>query len=152
MNFSSLKLQEISDERISQLLGNDIKLEKSTSSRLRPDQVQLLSAILTIPLLFGVIIVEQSSSIPHNIALLLAIIGISFAGLPMLRKAASSIRNRVLGFQVLTSLAVVGAMIMQEYVEALLVTGLVAFASHLEEIALVGARNAMQGGLTDFLD
>ncbi len=147
IEFSSLKLQEISDERISQLLGNDIKLEKSTSSRLRPDQVQLLSAILTIPLLFGVIIVEQSSSIPHNIALLLAIIGISFAGLPMLRKAASSIRNRVLGFQVLTSLAVVGAMIMQEYVEALLVTGLVAFASHLEEIALVRARNAMQGGL-----
>ena len=116
IEFSSLKLQEISDERISQLLGNDIKLEKSTSSRLRPDQVQLLSAILTIPLLFGVILVEQSSSIPHNIALLLAIIGISFAGLPMLRKAASSIRNRVLGFQVLTSLAVVGAMIMQEYV------------------------------------
>ena len=147
IEFSSLKLQEISDERISQLLGNDIKLEKSTSSRLRPDQVQLLSAILTIPLLFGVILVEQSSSIPHNIALLLAIIGISFAGLPMLRKAASSIRNRVLGFQVLTSLAVVGAMIMQEYVEALLVTGLVAFASHLEEIALVRARNAMQGGL-----
>ena len=147
IEFSSLKLQEISDERISQLLGNDIKLEKSTSSRLRPDQVQLLSAILTIPLLFGVILVEQSSSIPHNIALLLAIIGISFAGLPMLRKAASSIRNRVLGFQVLTSLAVVGAMIMQEYVEALLVTGLVAFASHLEEIALVRARKAMQGGL-----
>ena len=49
IEFSSLKLQEISDERISQLLGNDIKLEKSTSSRLRPDQVQLLSAILTIP-------------------------------------------------------------------------------------------------------
>ena len=147
IEFSSLKLQEISDERISQLLGNDIKLEKSTSSKLRPDQVQLLSAIFTIPLLFGVILVEQSSSIPQNIALLLAVIGISFAGLPMLRKAASSIRNRVLGFQVLTSLAVVGAMIMQEYVEALLVTGLVAFASHLEEIALVRARNAMQGGL-----
>ena len=60
IEFSSLKLQEISDERISQLLGNDIKLEKSTSSKLRPDQVQLLSAIFTIPLLFGVILVEQS--------------------------------------------------------------------------------------------
>ncbi len=147
IEFNSLKLQQISDERISQLLGKDLKLEESVSSKLRPDQVQLLSAVFTIPLLFGVIAIEALPSIPNNTALLLAVIGISFAGLPMLRKAASSIRNRVLGFQVLTSLAVIGAMIMQEYVEALLVTGLVAFASHLEEIALVRARNAMQGGL-----
>tara|TARA_Y100000746_G_scaffold104337_1_gene88978 strand:+ start:854 stop:3535 length:2682 start_codon:yes stop_codon:yes gene_type:complete len=147
IEFNSLKLQEISDERISQLLGENLKLEKSISSKLRPDQVQLLSAVFTIPLLFGVIAIEELPTIPNNTALLLAVIGISFAGLPMLRKAASSIRNRVLGFQVLTSLAVIGAMIMQEYVEALLVTGLVAFASHLEEIALVRARNAMQGGL-----
>ena len=147
IEFNSLKLQEISDERMSQLLGKDLKLEESVSSKLRPDQVQLLSAVFTIPLLFGVIAIEELPSIPNNTALLLAVIGISFAGLPMLRKAASSIRNRVLGFQVLTSLAVIGAMIMQEYVEALLVTGLVAFASHLEEIALVRARNAMQGGL-----
>ena len=147
IEFNSLKLQEISDERMSQLLGKDLKLEESVSSKLRPDQVQLLSAVFTIPLLFGVIAIEELPSIPNNTALLLAVIGISFAGLPMLRKAASSVRNRVLGFQVLTSLAVIGAMIMQEYVEALLVTGLVAFASHLEEIALVRARNAMQGGL-----
>ena len=147
IEFNSLKLQEISDERMSQLLGKDLKLEESVSSKLRPDQIQLLSAVFTIPLLFGVIAIEELPSIPNNTALLLAVIGISFAGLPMLRKAASSIRNRVLGFQVLTSLAVIGAMIMQEYVEALLVTGLVAFASHLEEIALVRARNAMQGGL-----
>ena len=147
IEFNSLKLQEISDERMSQLLGKDLKLEESVSSKLRPDQVQLLSAVFTIPLLFGVIAIEALPSIPNNTALLLTVIGISFAGLPMLRKAASSIRNRVLGFQVLTSLAVIGAMIMQEYVEALLVTGLVAFASHLEEIALVRARNAMQGGL-----
>ena len=147
IEFNSLKLQEISDERISQLLGENLKLEKSISSKLRPDQVQLLSAVFTIPLLFGVIAIEELPTIPNNTALLLAVIGISFAGLPMLRKASSSIRNRVLGFQVLTSLAVIGAIIMQEYVEALLVTGLVAFASHLEEIALVRARNAMQGGL-----
>ena len=147
IEFHSVKLQEISDERISQLLGKDLKLEESISSKLRPDQVQLLSAVFTIPLLFGVIAIQESSSIPNNTALFLAVIGISFAGLPMLRKAASSIRNRVLGFQVLTSLAVIGAMIMQEYVEALVVTGLVAFASHLEEIALVRARKAMQGGL-----
>ena len=147
IEFNSLKLQEISDERMSQLLGKDLKLEESVSSKLRPDQIQLLSAVFTIPLLFGIIAIEKLPSIPNNTALLLAVIGISFAGLPMLRKAASSIRNRVLGFQVLTSLAVIGAMIMQEYVEALLVTGLVAFASHLEEIALVRARNAMQGGL-----
>ncbi len=147
IEFNSMKLQEVSDERVSQLLGEDLKLEPSSSSKLRPDQVQLLSAVLTIPLLLGVIAIEALPSIPNNIALFLTVIGISFAGLPMLKKAASSIRNRVLGFQVLTSLAVLGALVMQEYAEALVVTGLVAFASHLEEIALVRARNAMQGGL-----
>ena len=147
IDFNSKKLKEISDERIGQLLGQDFNLEKSTNSKLRPDQIQLLSAVFTIPLLFGVFAIDKLPYIPNDAALLLTVIGISFAGLPMFKAAASSIRNRVLGFQVLTSLAVIGAMILQEYPEALIVTGLVAFASHLEESALVKARTAMQGGL-----
>ena len=147
IDFNSKKLKEISDERLGQFLGQDYNLEKSTTSKLRPDQIQLLSAFFTIPLLFGVFAIDKLPYIPNNAALLLTVIGISFAGLPMFKAAASSIRNRVLGFQVLTSLAVIGAMILQEYPEALIVTGLVAFASHLEESALVKARTAMQGGL-----
>ena len=147
ITFTSIKMKEISNERLQQLLGSDLKLEESTSSKLRPDQVQLLSAVFTLPLLAGVIAIDTLNSIPDSLAILLCLIGVSFAGFPMFKAAIASIQNRVLGFQVLTSLAVIGAMLMQEYPEALIVTGLVAFASHLEESALVKARNAMQGGL-----
>lgn len=147
ITFTSIKMKEISNERLQQLLGSDLKLEESTSSKLRPDQVQLLSAVLTLPLLAGVIAIDTLNSIPDSLAIMLCLIGVSFAGFPMFKAAIASIQNRVLGFQVLTSLAVIGAMLMQEYPEALIVTGLVAFASHLEESALVKARNAMQGGL-----
>jgi len=147
INFSSLKMKEISDERLQQLLGNNLKFQTSTTSKLRTDQVQLLSAVFTIPLLMGVIAINQLDYVPNVFALLLSLIGIAFAGLPMFKAAVASIQNKFLGFQVLTSLAVIGAMLMQHYTEALIVTGLVAFASHLEESALVRARNAMQGGL-----
>ena len=147
INFSSLKMKEISDERLQQLLGNNLKFQTSTTSKLRTDQVQLLSAVFTIPLLMGVIAINQLDYVPNVFALLLSLIGIAFAGLPMFKAAVASIQNKFLGFQVLTSLAVIGAMLMQHYTEALVVTGLVAFASHLEESALVRARNAMQGGL-----
>ena len=147
ITFTSIKMKEISNERLQQLLGSDLKLEESTTSKLRPDQVQLLSAVLTLPLLAGVIAIDTLNSIPDSLAIMLCLIGVSFAGFPMFKAAIASIQNRVLGFQVLTSLAVIGAMLMQEYPEALIVTGLVAFASHLEESALVKARNAMQGGL-----
>ena len=147
INFSSLKMKEISDERLQQLLGNNLKFQTSTTSKLRTDQVQLLSAVFTIPLLMGVIAINQLDYVPNVFALLLSLIGIAFAGFPMFKAAVASIQNKFLGFQVLTSLAVIGAMLMQHYTEALVVTGLVAFASHLEESALVRARNAMQGGL-----
>lgn len=147
INFSSQKMKEISDERLQQLLGNNLKFQTSTTSKLRTDQVQLLSAVFTIPLLMGVIAINQLDYVPNVFALLLSLIGIAFAGFPMFKAAVASIQNKFLGFQVLTSLAVIGAMLMQHYTEALIVTGLVAFASHLEESALVRARNAMQGGL-----
>ncbi|MGY8703165.1 MAG: HAD-IC family P-type ATPase, partial [Candidatus Poseidoniales archaeon] len=41
---------------------------------------------------------------------------------------------------------VIGAMLLGEYPEALMVSGLVALAAHLENRALIRARNAMQGG------
>ena len=147
ITFTSIKMKDISNERLQQLLGSDLKLEESTTLKLRPDQVQLLSAVLTFPLLVGVVAIDALNSIPDSLAILLCLVGVSFAGFPMFKAAIASIQNRVLGFQVLTSLAVIGAMLMQEYPEALIVTGLVAFASHLEESALVKARNAMQGGL-----
>ena len=47
----------------------------------------------------------------------------------------------------LISLAIIGAVALGEFIEALLVVALVAFAAHLENRALTKARESMQGGL-----
>ena len=65
----------------------------------------------------------------------------------MFREAIASVVNRQLGFQVLTSLAVVGACGLMMWEEALIVAILVALTAHLEGDALAKAREAMQGGL-----
>ena len=51
-----------------------------------------------------------------------------------------------MGFQLLTSLAVIGVF-GQHWSEALMVSILVAIAAHMEESTLLKAREAMQGGL-----
>ena len=147
VNLHSRATREISETRLAQILGTNPKFEESQSSRLRTDQIQLLSALLTIPLLAGVYAINQIEAAPSWSAMLITVVGIAFAGFPMFNAALSSIQNRVLGFQVLTTLAVIGALAMKQWPEALAVTGLVAFASHLEDRALVRARESMQGGL-----
>ena len=84
----------------------------------------------------------------HGILIpLLAIPGVAIGGVQMFKEAFASLRNLQMGFQVLTSLAVIGACILGMWEEALIVTILVAFTIHLEGDALVKARQAMQGGL-----
>ena len=102
---------------------------------------------MTVPLILGVIAIEQIPAIPNIMAAMIAIFGVLFAGYQMFQEAFASIQNRVLGFQILTSLAVFGAVYLQEWAEALMVVGLVGFASHLENRALFRARESMQGGL-----
>ena len=69
----------------------------------------------------------------------------------MFSKAIASVKNRQFGFQVLTSLAVIGASYLQAWEEALLVLILVSWTEHMENEALVKAREAMQGGQTAYL-
>ena len=145
VNTDSVTVQEMTEEGLRRLLG-DYTVGDSRTTRLRPDQVQLLGAVLTIPLLAAVIIVEQLD-LHWWVAAAITSLGVLFAGLPMFNSAIASIQNRVLGFQVLTSLAVLGSLYLREWPEALIVTGLVALAAHMEESALVRAREAMQGGL-----
>ena len=65
----------------------------------------------------------------------------------MFLDAWGGLKNKQLGFQLLTSLAVIGAFFGQHWSEALMVSILVAIAAHMEESALLKAREAMQGGL-----
>ena len=142
-----IELREASDQSLARVLGQGFRLASSSESGFRKDQIQLLSAVMTIPLILIVLGIEMIGMIPDIVASVLALIGIAFAGLHMFQEALASLQNRIVGFQVLTSLAVIGAVALGELVEALMVVALVAFASHLENRALIRARESMQGGL-----
>ena len=139
-------LRMLAESMISTILGNDAEFVVSSKMRLRPDQVKLIAAVMTIPVLFAIIAVE-TMSLPTVLASFLGFFGVILAGSRMFMEAIASIQNGVLGFQVLTSLAVIGASLLGEWVEALTVVGLVAFASHLEDRSITRARESMQGGL-----
>ena len=140
------ELRAVCNSMVSGILGDDILFEPSTTKRLRDDQVKLITAVLTIPMILAILIVE-GSGLPGILASVIGFVGVSVCGFKMFQEAVASIQNRILGFQVLTSLAVLGAVLLGEWSEALMVVGLEAFASHLEDRALVRARESMQGGL-----
>ncbi len=141
-----IQLIEARDASLDTILGAAPKYVEAKSARIRPDQWRLIGGGLALPILLIVFIAEFFSLSPTLIALI-AIPGLVLGGLQMFKEAIASIRNRQLGFQVLTSLAVIGAGILGMWEEALIVAILVAFTAHLEGDALVKAREAMQGGL-----
>jgi Cd2+/Zn2+-exporting ATPase len=133
-------------KKLSILLGKDYFLVKNNNSYLDKEHLQLIGAILTIPFLLLIVLLNQIPAVPNLIIVIISLIGISFSSYYMFQEAIASIQNRILGFQVLTSLAVIGAFFLGEYPEALMVSGLVGLSAHLENSALIRAREAMQGG------
>ncbi len=139
---------EISDDLrqgLFEIIGIEPVLSISEGGNLRPDQWQLLGALATLPILASILLLESQEQLLAS--QIIAFVSVLLIGWPMLIEAINSLRNGVFAFQILTTAAVIGAMVLQEYSEALMVVGLVAFASHLEEHAIVKARKAMQGGL-----
>ncbi|RAH05089.1 MAG: hypothetical protein CMA00_004790 [Methanobacteriota archaeon] len=141
------ELREASEQKLSEVLGSGHRLVPTRDTGFRKDQIQLLGSVMTIPVIFMVHGIETLETIPSAIAWGITLAGIFFAGHQLFLEAFASLHNRVVGFQVLTSLAILGALALGEKVEALMVVSLVAFASHLENRALVRARESMQGGL-----
>ena len=140
------RLRSVVESMMSGVLGSEARFEPSTINRLRDDQVKLITAVMTIPLTLAILIVD-GSGLPNILSSVIGFLGVTICGFKMFQEALASIQNRVLGFQVLTSLAVFGAVLLGEWSEALMVVGLESFASHLEDRALVRARETMQGGL-----
>ena len=111
---SDATLRKISEQRLTTILGEDFQLSPSKTSKMRPDQIRLLGAATTVPLILGVVAIEEIPAIPNQLAALIALFGVLFAGYQMFQDALGSIQNRVMGFQILTSLAVIGAVYLQE--------------------------------------
>ena len=140
------RVRNYSGSRLNSLLGGHVKTRPSQKIRLRDDQKQLISAVMTIPAL-AILLVMDAAEVNNIIPAIFTTIVILFTGQQMFKSAISSFFNLVFGFQLLTSLAVIGAFLLGEWFESVIVTGLVALASYIEERTLSEARNAMQGGL-----
>ncbi len=134
------------NDGLDNLVGAKTVLQEVQNRRLDAGQWRLVS---TVPAIFILILVlslpEQYRN--QNLLMSLTIVGVAFSGWRMFLDAWGGIKNKELGFQLLTSLAVIGAFFGQHWSEALIVSILVAIAAHMEESALMKARKAMQGGL-----
>jgi len=143
----SRQLRESTEDQLAVILGPDYKLVPFRDATFRKDQIQLIKAMITIPLILIIAFIESIAGVPRFIPWILGFLGVVFTGSQIFSEAFAGLKNKVVGFQVLTSLAVIGAVLLGEVVEALMVVSLVAFASHLENKALIQARESMQGGL-----
>ena len=133
-------------QALEHIIGTEPKFAVAKSNRLRPDQWRLVGGGIAFPVLVLIMLAELFGY--HGILIpILAIPGVLVGGLQMFKEALASLKNLQMGFQVLTSLAVIGACVLGMWEEALIVTILVAFTGHLEGDALLKAREAMQGGL-----
>lgn len=135
------------ERALKSVIGGDYKLVSSSNTKLTSGQWRMIGSGIAFLMLLAYIITE--SFITENPFVLGAIglLGVSLGGIKMFNKAIASVKNRQLGFQVLTSLAVIGASYLQAWEEALLVLILVSWTEHMENEALIKAREAMQGGL-----
>lgn len=146
VSYDSSELATKRDLAMKEIIGTTPKYIPAQSKRLRPDQWRLIGGGIALPLLMLVILGEILRW-PSLVLGCIALPGLAVGGSQMFKEAFASLQNKQMGFQVLTSLAVIGAAILGMWEEALIVAILVAFTAHLEGDALVKAREAMQGGL-----
>ena len=128
---------------LKRIVGTTPSLQEVQNRRLDSGQWRLVSTIPAI-IILGIIL---AVNLNQNILMFLTLIGVALSGWRMFFDAWGGLKNKELGFQLLTSLAVLGALSGQHWSEALMVSILVAISSHMEESALKKAREAMQGGL-----
>jgi Cd2+/Zn2+-exporting ATPase len=132
------------DQGLSRLVGGEVSLQQIESTQLNTGQWRL---VLTLPAVAILFVVMFQNGMNESILMALTLLGVALSGWRMFAEAWAGLQNRELGFQLLTSLAVIGALLGRHWSEALMVAILVAVASHMEEAALKKAREAMQGGL-----
>ena len=140
------ELIKVRNDSLRNVIGFEPKFTEASTTRLRPDQWRLFGGTIAIPILLLIFIGEFLDWSPIIIGLIGAY-GVLIGGLQMFHEAIASLLSKQMGFQVLTSIAVIGASILGMWEEALMVVILVAIAGHLENSALDNARELMQGGL-----
>src|SRR5690554_5680519 len=101
----------------------------------------------TVPAISGLLIVASfvadrltASALPGDLAMVAAA---AVAGTPIVRSALRALDNRVVGIDLLVTVASVGAIIIGEYWEAAAVTFLFAIGNSLETATLAKTRSAL---------
>ena len=129
---------------LERIIGSKASLKEVQNRRLDSGQWRLVSSVPAILILIAILTIP---SLGETMVMSLTLLGVGLSGWRMFLDAWGGLKNREFGFQLLTSLAVIGAFFDQHWSEALIVSILVAIAAHMEESALMKARKAMQGGL-----
>ena len=107
--------------------------------RLRPDQARLIAGIAVLPLFAMVLMLQGMGQEEGGFGIVLkgaAIIGTIVAGWRTFIEAWVSIRSLQFTIPVLTSLAMIGALLIGAWEEAILVAILIAIAASLEGLAV----------------
>ena len=143
----SNELQLALDDSLKDVIGQDFKLVPEKINTLTSGQWRMIGSGIAFVMLITLLLTEFFITENPWVLGAIGLTGVSLGGIKMFSKAWASIRNGQFGFQVLTSLAVIGASYLQSWEEALMVLILVAWTEHMENEALVNARKAMQGGL-----
>ena len=143
----SKEMQIAMDESLKDVIGGDFKLIPEKINTVTPGQWRMITSGIAFLMLVVMLVTEFMGVENPWVIGSIGLIGVSLGGVKMFSKAWASVRNRQFGFQVLTSLAVIGASFLQAWEEALMVLILVSWTEHMENEALVKAREAMQGGL-----
>lgn len=141
------EMQLVLDESLKNIIGGEYNLIPEKINTVTAGQWRMISSGIAFISLVILLLVESLLTDNPWIIGGIGFIGVSLGGIKMFSKAYASVKNRQFGFQVLTSLAVLGAAYLQAWEEALMVLILVAWTEHMENEALINARNAMQGGL-----
>ena len=139
-------LSAVMKNSLRKTIGSDYELIPTNNSRITNGQWRMIGSGIAFIMLVLLFIAESITENPWVFGTI-GVLGVLIGGTKMFREAYASIQNRQLGFQVLTSLAVIGASYLQAWEEALLVIILVSWTEHMESEALIKAREAMQGGL-----
>lgn len=134
------------ENALKSVIGGDYQLVVAASKRITAGQWRMIGSGFAFIMLLLVFLAESLTENPWIIGGF-GLAGVSLGGIKMFGQAWASVKNRQLGFQVLTSLAVIGASYLQAWEEALMVLILVSWTEHMEGEALIKAREAMQGGL-----
>lgn len=134
------------ENALKQIVGGDYNLVEASNKRISSGQWRMIGSGFAFIMLVMVFLSETITDNPWVVGSF-GLAGVSLGGIKMFSQAWASVKNRQLGFQVLTSLAVIGASYLQAWEEALMVLILVSWTEHMEGEALIKAREAMQGGL-----